>query len=387
MSQIKKIEWAISIGALLLWTTIACGFIPGFAALVDGEVWLTNHATDPILLAFVSGLLLATLAAPSLWADVGSLLKRGVTFFAAQKKHISIPRHVAHEPAVPKLVAPKIAAPEPVLSAPVAAKFVAPKIAAPKPAARKTVAPRISAPKSNTQMAAQFDVWDELPALKTWQVAWLWNGWEPSSEIVSGKPCYPRYRCMEEHLDAGMIANAVQKNGSWKDAELARQDLVDYAIALGERPQFLFPEERQWFSRELHKFQKRDVEPSSVEEYETYSDAKLELFKFLQIINSEAVAQEVVSAMRSGNCEGIARRQSGGVTFGFERIPQYAWRTLKIDWLGNVTGKKTAYCDLRVKFKEGYLNNPQEADPAVETYAAIDEFLDMPIESAAQRQY
>lgn len=225
---------------------------------------------------------------------------------------------------------------------------------------------------------ARFEYWDRQNSFKTWQVAWLWHDWEPNEKDPVGTPTAARYLWLEEHLDSGKITGVERLADGWKNADIPRQSLIDYVVACGHRPKFLFPEERSWLASRLRTWQSRDVSLAELSSYMTYSDVKLTLYKILRIINSDAVAAEVKSAMRRGLCEGVARRVSGHITYGYERIPRHAWRRLNIDWLGNVSGGGQSYCGLMVKFRDGYLENPsapEQTSSAIEAYGEIDRYL------------
>lgn len=223
---------------------------------------------------------------------------------------------------------------------------------------------------------ANYPHWDNQTHFQTWQAAWLWHDWEPRTDDPVGPPCTARFLRLEDHLEKGMIRQAVPHSDGWMYAELPRQSLIDYAVACSEKPKFLFPEERSWISSRLRTLQGRDVPLHALSGYMPYNEVKLALYKILRSINSEAVATEVRAAMRRGLCEGVARRISGNITYGYERIPRMMWRRLRIDWLGNVSGGGHRYCGLMVRFRAGYLDTPQDEPPsAVEAYGAIDSYL------------
>jgi hypothetical protein len=128
--------------------------------------------------------------------------------------------------------------------------------------------------------------------------------------------------------------------------------------------------------RKLREWRKLEVDPATLGEYKGYGETKLELYKVLQIINSDAVAAEVKDAMLKGGAVGIARRQYAGISYAYERIPRLAWRHLAIDWIGNVTGRNVAYTGLLVKFADGYYGKPAERpSEAVEAYDAIERYV------------
>jgi hypothetical protein len=420
MNTNSKIAWTAGIGTVFIWLAVAFGATPDFAALIDGEVWLTNHFADPILFAFVTGAFLAALAAAALVADwkapvafLKPLLE--MRFSEAEEKDAeekteaakplpeaikTVPPPAAPKPVVLETPAPKAEivvtfahpAPAPIeVPVPPIAKSEPPRMRAepqekapakpqtatePKTDIRPPAIRDLAMPNPPVQLAAQWEKWDRTNTFKAWQVAWLWNGWEPMSENMKGKPSLATYQRFEHDLEKGLIQGAARGKKGWKTAVISRQALVDYALELGERPLFLFAEDRSWMRRKLREWRKLEVDPATIGEYTGYGETKLELYKVLQIINSDAVAAEVKNAMLKGGAVGIARRQYSGIAYGYERIPRAAWRRLAIDWIGNVTGRNVAYTGLLVKFKDGYYGKPADrTSEAVEAYGAIERFV------------
>jgi hypothetical protein len=400
MSVTTIVKWTLRTAVVAIWLTIAADIIPSSSGLIDGEVWLTNQFADPILFAFASGMLFMVLISSEMWTEVAKIARaatpRLTKFFAVQFVRETADAPPPSEAFAPKLVVSKTddvqPMPEPqtmpdeeplkTASPSAAAQYVLenpPAVERAKPfegkrqpvAYPQTAVPAkpassldIIMPNQVVQLAANFAHWDKIHTLKTWQVAWLWNDWEPVSDNLKGKPCLADCLRLEAHIEAGALSAALGKDHSLREADIRRQDLVDYALELNLRPKFLFPEERSWLKRKLHEWRQRDVPAGEAENFATYSETKLVLYKILQIINTDAVALEIKTAMRKGGCEGIARRRSGGVVFGFERIPRWMWNGLTIDWLGNVTGHGIAYTDLRVRFKPGYYQAAQIAPAA-----------------------
>ena len=420
MNTNSKIAWTAGIGTVFVWLAVAFGATPDFAALIDGEVWLTNHLADPILFAFVTGAFLTVLAAAALtanWQAPIAFLKPllEMRFAEAEEKtEAAKPSPEAAETTLPP-VAPK---PKPVrIEAPAPPAEIVVTFAHPAPAPIEVPAPTIvknelphlraepqakapdapakpqaatepktdirppairdlAMPNPPVQLAAQWEKWDRMNTFKAWQVAWLWNGWEPMSESMKGKPSLATYQRFESDLEKGLIQDAKRGEKGWKTVVISRQALVDYALELGERPLFLFAEDRSWMHRKLRKWRKLEVDPATIGEYTGYGETKLELYKVLQIINSDAVAAEVKNAMLKGGAVGIARRQHAGISYAYERIPRLAWRHLAIDWIGNVTGRNVAYTGLLVKFADGYYGKPAERpSEAVEAYDAIERYV------------
>jgi hypothetical protein len=423
MSTSSKIAWTAGIGLTFVWLAVTFGATPDFAALIDGEVWLTNHLADPILFAFVTGAFLTALAAAALaanWQAPVAFLKPllEMRFSEAEEKEAegkpettkpspealkTVPPPAASKPVVLETPAPKAeivvtfahSAPAPI-EVPVSpiAKNEPPRLRA-EPQAKVPVAPAkpqaatepktdirqpairdLAMPNPPVQLAAQWEKWDRMNTFKAWQVAWLWNGWEPMSESMKGKPSLATYQRFESDLEKGLIQDAKRGEKGWKTVVISRQALVDYALELGERPLFLFAEDRSWMHRKLREWRKLEVDPATIGEYTGYGETKLELYKVLQIINSDAVAAEVKNAMLKGGAVGIARRQYAGISYAYERIPRLAWRHLAIDWIGNVTGRNVAYTGLLVKFADGYYGKTAERpSEAVEAYDAIERYV------------
>lgn len=68
MQAFKIASWVWRIGIAAIWLSTFLGFPgPGMGWLVDAEVWLTNRVPDPILFAFLTGLLLSSWVVPAAW--------------------------------------------------------------------------------------------------------------------------------------------------------------------------------------------------------------------------------------------------------------------------------------------------------------------------------
>jgi hypothetical protein len=70
MRASQVIGWIWRIGVAALWIGALLRFpveVPGMNWLVDAEVWLTNKVPDPILFAFLTGLLFASWIVPAAW--------------------------------------------------------------------------------------------------------------------------------------------------------------------------------------------------------------------------------------------------------------------------------------------------------------------------------
>jgi len=412
MSAKRIIGWIARVAIALIWTLTAADLFPPFSGLVDCEVWLTNRFADPLLFVFASGMLLMTLLSSSLWAEMADIVTRisplMAKFLAMQFSHAEteVPARRQPDPEhfTPKLVVSQIVETHPAETVDGTKQTASdPIILDPQPAAERNklfegiveteVKPSgatASKPQSSldlimpnqvVQLAADFARWDKAHSLKTWQVAWLWNEWEPVSDNLKGKPCLPTCLRLEAHIEAGALPASRGAEEAVRYADIRRQDLVDYALALNERPKFLFVEERSWLTRKLREWRQREVPADEAENFASYSETKLVLYKILQIINTDAVALEIKTAMRKGGCEGIARRQVGSITYGFERIPRHLWRGLTIDWLGNVTGRSVVYTDLRVRFRPDYYQVPAATAPAA---SAIDGDLSEDLAAAAR---
>ena len=71
MRGFKIVLWVWCIGIAIFWAMALLGFsMPGMNWLVDIEVWLTNGVPDPILFAFLTGLLLSSWVVPAAWKIV-----------------------------------------------------------------------------------------------------------------------------------------------------------------------------------------------------------------------------------------------------------------------------------------------------------------------------
>jgi hypothetical protein len=68
--------WRAALAAYWLLSLIGLGLPRGAVAnlLLSGELWLTNKVDDPILFAFVTGLMFSTFVAPAVWKVVHAKL-------------------------------------------------------------------------------------------------------------------------------------------------------------------------------------------------------------------------------------------------------------------------------------------------------------------------
>ncbi len=88
-----------------------------------------------------------------------------------------------------------------------------------------------------------YDRWDKVNIFHAWVAACLWceqKPWPTTSPRMPSNPCFQQLKGAVEigelrlYSGTGNMASKVR-----------RSDLIDYATAIGERPLFLFPEDRQ----------------------------------------------------------------------------------------------------------------------------------------------
>jgi hypothetical protein len=200
--------------------------------------------------------------------------------------------------------------------------------------------------------------WRKVKNFPIWQVAWLWCDLEPYSEKTDLTPAYATFRKLKEDLAGGFLEDAKKdKTGSWMGTTFSRQQLIDYAIKIGERPRFLF------YQLPLaHKIALAfGIRPADPDNYRTISSRQLDYFACFQGQQPKAAAgtwQETIASIKTpvpstpapnplelargeirralvaGELDGIARREIGGLFFYFERIPMWAWKRVEWDYVG-----------------------------------------------------
>jgi hypothetical protein len=70
MNHFRISSWAWRGFVTLVWICAVFGFSPTMNWMISAEVWLTNRVEDPIWFALVTGLLISSWLAPSVWSRV-----------------------------------------------------------------------------------------------------------------------------------------------------------------------------------------------------------------------------------------------------------------------------------------------------------------------------
>lgn len=219
---------------------------------------------------------------------------------------------------------------------------------------------------SGREFPARMKGWDQLEKFTVWQASWLWNDLEPMKPEQGqseGTPSYPTYRRLKEHLNQGMIKGATKVNGSWGWTHLTRQQLIDYALEIEQKPKFLFPSERhsalvRWVTNFCHAQISHD-EISAYEDFHTYcirlAQACVELknrgaFPDYSLSDLRKKSQEMIKYwLSNGALEAIGRKRRYGQFFYYERISSDKWEFIDIDSYGNLFWAHEEYADVRVK--------------------------------------
>lgn len=197
--------------------------------------------------------------------------------------------------------------------------------------------------------------WDRLDDFPVWQIAWLWKGLEPRMSDGGGvhpnAPAYSTFQVLKQHLNQQRFKGASQVNGTWLETRLSRQQLIDYALEIGDRPVFLFKFDR---SRWPFGFGERRIPHAEVTTYEPLSNLRTDwLMASISIENksrneSEAVFGTIANLARAtsgvmrplsqnhlaiveaairekmvaGKWEMISRRKIGKLLYGYRKISQ-----------------------------------------------------------------
>lgn len=204
------------------------------------------------------------------------------------------------------------------------------------------------------EFPARFDNWNKVTNFPVWQVAWLWSGLEPQSSDTKseGTAAYPAFMKLKEDLDKGRIKDAQMTGDSWCGTTLSRQQLIDYALEIGECPKFLFPSKRKlpsswlqfdWFLRRVSK--------GELFAYQKIHELHMYLYSHFTDQGQEVPFSEFDELLRkqleAGNWKAIGRREENGLLFQFEKIPKRQWKSLKLSY-GSASSKCASFRDVRI---------------------------------------
>lgn len=224
------------------------------------------------------------------------------------------------------------------------------------------------------EFAANFKEWDRVTKFPVWQVAWLWKNMEPQNqnEKTEGTAAYPAFRRLKEDLEKGLIKDAEKVNDSWLWATIPRQKLIDYALAVNERPKFLFPDERRsWITRKLFRLFRREIPNSDLPKYQTMSDLQYSIYRYLhQNGQTPSIETQITPIIKhwleSGEWEAIGRKKINELLFAYQPIPQWQWQDMDFDfssarWVDDI------YCEVMVRQvvnkSQGEVSNSKSSQP------------------------
>ena len=94
---------------------------------------------------------------------------------------------------------------------------------------------------------ADFEKWDDVGMPTIWQAACLWDGIEPFRPITPDTPCYARLQMLKS--EAIITALETENGETGAEARASRYAYEALAESLGQRPAFLFPEDRKGSGR------------------------------------------------------------------------------------------------------------------------------------------
>ena len=193
---------------------------------------------------------------------------------------------------------------------------------------------------------ANFIEWDKVQKISVWQVAWLWQDLEPQDKNPVGGAAYPVFQWLKEALEKKLIKNAEQVNDSWIESRLNRQDLVDYAIKKGERPKFLYPNQRKfWLIKFLKNFIDKNGLIGNATDYLGVSQYYMALHENMTVTEVNA---QLMADIKIGKATAIGRPKRDGIFWQHELIPKN-----KIDEVSGLNFFYGAdYSDIKIKYRK-----------------------------------
>lgn len=196
---------------------------------------------------------------------------------------------------------------------------------------------------------ANFEAWDQVNLFTLWQAAWLWNDVEPVSPDVLNTLAHPTLRRLEDAISSGAIKDV--EPGFQPNSKISRQIWIDYAIAMNERPRFLFPAQRNLVSKFVERLSVREIKQSELWQYYTLDDIYFAMRRTNVSVDYEKVQAEVLQNLVDGKAVGVGRKMFGDLLGPYQKIPRRKWKNLKIDFRGvfDKQGNK-AYEKLRLSF-------------------------------------
>lgn len=87
-----------------------------------------------------------------------------------------------------------------------------------------------------------YERWDKVDVFHAWVAACLWCEQRPWPTTSPRMPSFPGFQQLKGAMEMGELR--LYSGSGNMASRIRRGDLVDYAAAIGERPLFLFPEDR-----------------------------------------------------------------------------------------------------------------------------------------------
>lgn len=93
------------------------------------------------------------------------------------------------------------------------------------------------------QELPDYAAWDRVDEPHIWQIACLWAGQRPYIKLTADTKAYPYLHMLKGDIRSGKLKLKADPGGQmW--GRVSRDELRKYAEARGEKPAFLYPEER-----------------------------------------------------------------------------------------------------------------------------------------------
>jgi hypothetical protein len=197
---------------------------------------------------------------------------------------------------------------------------------------------------------ARFENWDRISAPAVWQIAWLWENLEPQGEGSDGTPAYPRFQKLKEDLNNGVIKDVAPAGDSWTQTKIERQKLIDYAFEIGERPAFLFRDQRIPIPIRIVKelFRKRRTfSPDIARNHVRIWDIQLANYEEYKE-NMEELKSKIQKELIDGSWLAIGRRKIDGLLYDYEKIPRRNWRIYDLNSFDDRNRAENYYDDIRL---------------------------------------
>lgn len=203
---------------------------------------------------------------------------------------------------------------------------------------------------SKKEFRAKFSEWDKISSFQVWQIAWLWIDLEPFDLETRQTAAYPAFRRLKEHLDAGMVPGANALPTGWRDVSLTRQQLVDYAYKIKERPKFLFREQRGWCSHIAHRLNASNEIAAPEREYQSIYDWYSIGHQMTPPLSADQVRAQLISSLRQGKAEAIGRPRRNGIDWSYVKMSRRMWKNIEFDWADSVKCHHLEFVSIRVKY-------------------------------------